>query len=90
MFEEDKLIFGTVDGKVIGKLGSVNEIELTVDESESRKLFTDKTYEASVKFNCDPFRAFLPQGMYNAYVLKRDGYLSPDNGWFGDEEDTIL
>lgn len=86
----DKLVFGTVDGEVIGKLGSVNEIELTVDKNESSKLFTDKTYEINGEFTCDPFRAFLPQGMYNAYVLKRDGYLSPENGWFGDEEDTIL
>lgn len=86
----DKLVFETIDGEIIGKLGSVNELELTVDENESYKLFTDKTYEASLEFTCDPFRAFLPQGMYNGYVLKRDGYLSPENGWFGDEEDTIL
>lgn len=86
----DKLVFGTADGEVIDKLGSVNESELTVNEDESRNFFTDKTYEASMEFTCDPFRAFLPQGMYNAYVLKRDGYLSPKNGWFGDEEDTIL
>lgn len=74
--------FGDENGNIIGKLGEVSEVELTCEDTEPLK-FDNKSIEIPVKFDNDPYRAFLPQGMYNAYVLKRDGYLSPKNGWFG-------
>lgn len=78
----DEVYFGDADGNIIGKLGSISEVELTVDDDCGEKMFsepTEMTFEG--KFTADPFRAFLPQGLYNGYVLKRDGYLSPKNGW---------
>ena len=77
-----EICFGTIDGKELGKLGEVSELDLTCEDSEPFN-FDSKPIEIPVKFDNDPYRAFLPQGMYNAYVLKRDGYLSPKNGWFG-------
>ena len=74
--------FGDENGNIIGKLGEVSEVELTCEDTEPVKLNTEPI-EIEAKWDCDPMRAFLPQGMYNAYVLKRDGYLSPKNGWFG-------
>ena len=77
----DEVYFGDADGNIIGKLRSIREVELTSDDCDVKMLLdsTEMTFEG--KFAVDPFRAFLPQGLYNGYVLKRDGYLSPKNGW---------
>lgn len=75
----DELYFGDADGNIIGKLGSISEVELTSDDEKMLLDSTEMTFEG--EFTADPFRAFLPQGLYNGYVLKRDGYLSPKNGW---------
>lgn len=81
------ICFGTLDGKEIGRLGTISEAELMSDESGLK--ISDKPVEMECKFEFDPFRAFLPQGLYNAYVLRRDGYLSPKNGWMNGEENSI-
>lgn len=73
-----ELYFGDADGNIIGKLGSISEAELTSDDEKFLDS-TEMTFEG--EFTTDPMRAFLPQGLYNGYVLKRDGYLSPKNGW---------
>lgn len=74
-----EVCFGDADGNIIGKLGSISEAELTSDDEKMFLGSTEMTFEG--RFTVDPFRAFLPQGLYNGYVLKRDGYLSPKNGW---------
>ena len=77
----DEVYFGDADENIIGKLRSISEVELTSDDCDVKMLLdsTEMTFEG--KFAVDPMRAFLPQGLYNGYVLKRDGYLSPKNGW---------
>ena len=84
------VIFGTADGKEIGKLGFVSDLDLTVDDNDYSTLLNSEPIEMTAEIDGDILRAVMTQGMYNGYVLKRDGYLNPDNGWFGDEEDTIL
>lgn len=77
----DELYFGDADGNIIGKLGNISEAELTSDDCDDKMFLgsTEMTFEG--EFTADPMRAFLPQGLYNGYVLKRDGFLSPKNGW---------
>lgn len=78
--------FGTEDGQIIGKLGEVTELELTCEDTEPLK-FDNSAIEIPVEFDKDLLlRTILPQGEYNAYVLKRDGYLNPKNGWFTPEK----
>ena len=83
----DDLIFATVDGKEIGKLETISELELTVEESDAERFFDKTPIEIQGKWESgtDIMRFILPQGLYNGYVLKRDGYLSPQNGWISNE-----
>lgn len=79
----DKIYVQSDDGR-IQPLGEISEMELTaLDDSTDYKSFLDcEPIEISCDFgNTDILRAVLSQGEYNAYVLKRDGYLSPENGW---------
>lgn len=83
----DDLIFATVDGKEIGKLGTVSELELTADKDTyddyMKRVLSYAPVEIQGEFESgiDIMRLILPQGLYNGYVLKRDDYLSPKNGW---------
>ena len=74
-----KIYFGSYDGKPVGELKEVN-----LDDVEPTKLDVGST--DTIEFTADMdtdklMRAVLGQSMYNAMVLKRDGYLSPQNGW---------
>ncbi len=80
--------FSTPDGRV-GKLGHVEEIELTaesVDEDGLDNYFSPE----SMEFNAviEDTEQFIRnvvyggnRGLYNGYVLARDGYLNGENAW---------
>ena len=75
-----KIYFASYDGKPVEEL---KEIDLESDV-EPTKLDVGSTIEFTADANIDTdllMRAVLGQSMYNAMVLKRDGYLSPQNGW---------
>jgi hypothetical protein len=87
----DGILFSTTDGKELGRLDDISEIQLECPEDYSEK---EKRYLKgySQTFECtgdsESFVEFTKQvifggnrGRYNAYVLRRDGYLSPENGW---------
>jgi len=76
-----KIYFGSFDGKPIEELKEVN-----LDDVEPTKIDVGSTdtieFTADAEIDTDMLmRAVLGQSMYNAMVLKRDGYLSPQNGW---------
>lgn len=83
----DKMTFfyETEDG--YRAVGEISELELsaeTVEDDEIRSRFLDsKSMEMTAKIeDVDRLeRLLLGQSRYNAMVLKRDGYLSPENGW---------
>ena len=88
-----KVYFGTTDGKILGTLGEIKEIELTSEEPEIDEVFkmASESFECRCELkvegheNLDPGRFLLSggdKGLYNGMTLKEDGYLSPENGWF--------
>lgn len=80
--------YETPDGRV-GKLGHVEEIELTaesVEEDYLDKTFSSETMEFSAVI--EDKEQFIrnvvyggDRGRYNGYVLARDGYLNGENAW---------
>ena len=83
-----KVFFGTLDGKEIGSLDTISEIELTSESTDDRRLTEVLTEEMTFSCQIDDMEQFEKQvvcggdrGRYNGYVLQRDGYLSPKNGW---------
>ena len=70
-------------------LGTISEIELTAetieDDEIKQRFFDSKPIEITVTIDgksADRLeRAILGQSAYNAKRLKKDGYLSPENGW---------
>ena len=83
----DKIYIQDESGN-IQALGELTELDLTPLEDDDSVI---------MPINCEPIeiecgiqgyilRAILQQGKYNAYVLKRDGYLSPKNGRVNDEK----
>ena len=86
-----KIFFGTLDGKEIGSLDTISEVELTAENEKSDFLSRhSESFECEMKLesvNCgakDPYRFLASgcdQGRYNGMTLKEDGYLSPKNGW---------
>lgn len=71
--------FGTIDGKEIGQLTTISESELISDKEPLK--FSKEPITMEGKIEGDLLRAVLPQGEYNSYVMHRDGYLNPTNGW---------
>lgn len=77
-----KIFFASYDGKPVGELKEI-DLEANVEPTEL-DVGSTGTIEFTADANIDTdmlMRAVLGQGMYNAMVLKRDGYLSPKNGW---------
>ena len=80
--------YGTPDGRV-GKLGHVEEIELTaesVEEDYLDKYFSPETMEFSAVIeDTEQFMRNVvyggDRGRYNGYVLARDGYLNGEKAW---------
>lgn len=67
-------------------VGSISDIEcIEVDEEEFMRLYNSKPVELSCTIeNQDELLKLAfggDRGLYNGYVLNRDGYLSPENGW---------
>ncbi len=89
-----------MNGNELKKLGTVEEIELTTEEEnmfEKERYAIWDSSEFSCEFQINPesvkdIRKHIvyggDRGRYNGYVLRRDGYLSPENAWFG--KDKIL
>ena len=76
-----KIYFGSYDGKPVGELKEVNLDDVEPTESDVGSTHTME-FTADAEIDTDMLmRAVLGQSMYNAMVLKRDGYLSPKNGW---------
>lgn len=79
-----KIYFASYDGKPIGELKEI-DLESNIEANvEPTKLDVGSTH--TIEFTADMdtdklMRAVLGQSLYNAMVLKRDGYLSPQNGW---------
>ena len=77
-----KIYFASYDGKPVEELKEIH-LEADVEPTKIDVGSTD-TIEFTADANVDTdllMRAVLGQSMYNAMVLKRDGYLSPQNGW---------
>lgn len=79
-------VFFQNDDGVYTPVAHINDADITVEEEpditveESDKLMA---WPEEITINCDAdelLQAILPPGKYNAYVLKRDGYLSEKNG----------
>ena len=70
-------------------IGEISEGELKVDETEEceikKRYLSSEPLELQATITPEVIdkleRRLLGQGAYNAKVLKRDGYLSPENGW---------
>ena len=82
----ENVYFATADGKPIGH---VEEIDLTVESEESEELSRFMSQEP-IEFAAEiaipeEFMKHVvyggDKGLYNGYVLKRDGYLNGENGW---------
>lgn len=74
------LIFQNDDG-MYTPVGYINDVDITVEEEPDELMAWPEQEEITI--NCDAdelLQAILPPGEYNAYVLKRDGYLSEKNG----------
>lgn len=67
------------------EIGEVKDIDLTCDEAECERLFNPEPIELKGEIQGDMEdllnRIVLGQGRYNAMRLKKDGFLSPKNGW---------
>lgn len=77
-----KIYFASYDGKPVRELKEI-DLESNIESNvEPTKLDVGSTIEFTADMDTDKLmRAVLGQSMYNAMVLKRDGYLSPKNGW---------
>lgn len=85
-----KVYFGTPDGKMLGTIGEIKDIDLTPEESGIDDMFKggSESFECEIEIKAkgglDPFKYLMSggdKGRYNGMVLKEDGYLSPENGW---------
>lgn len=70
------------------ELGHIEEAELTTDSDEGEPLdhyFDSEPIELTAEFenpsDLEKLVCGFDKGLYNGHVLKRDGYLSPKNGW---------
>ena len=75
------------DDGTYAPLCHISEAELTTETDEDTRYLGD-TAEFTGTFSTemdekDILRLLLPRGMANARILKRDGYLSPENGVMG-------
>ena len=71
-----------LDGKAFETLHEV-EIECEQGREEGCVEYL-QSGSFSMECKCDGnvfLKAFLGKGRYNAYILRRDGYLSERNGW---------
>lgn len=77
-----KIYFASYDGKPVGELKEINLESNIESDVEPTGINVGSTLEFTADMDTDKLmRAVLGQSMYNAMVLKRDGYLSPQNGW---------
>lgn len=88
-----EIYVGTADGWQ--KLDSITEVELTPDEETEEELKKRFLSSGSIEFSgtldtesTERIAKHIvfggDRGRYNGYILKRDGYLSPENGWTED------
>ena len=86
------VLFSTLDGKEIGRLGHIEECELTAepepDDDVKLRYFSDKGLTMTIPIEAESVKNIEKyiicggdRGRYNGYRLKRDGYLSPENAW---------
>ena len=89
-----EIYYGTADGWQ--KLDSITEVELTPDEETEEELkkrfLSPDSIEFSGTLDTERTERIAKQivfggdrGRYNGYILKRDGYLSPENAWIEDK-----
>lgn len=85
-----KVFFGTMDGEVLGELDTISEIELTAESTEEDEMgfISRGTEEMTFECQIDDWEQFEKhvvyggnKGRYNGHILKKDGYLSPENAW---------
>lgn len=90
----NEIYFGTADGWQ--KLGSITEVKLTSDEETEEELKKRFLSSGSIEFSgtldtesTERIAKHIvfggDRGRYNGYILKRDGYLSPENAWIEDK-----
>jgi len=80
-------LYFTTDGKNYQEFQGLQEVTLEtemVDESETKEIVTKDimnggTFELNLGFNA---RRLIPRGQRNREILRRDGYLSPENADF--------
>lgn len=88
-----KLYFGTLDGKELKPLETINEAELSVDSDDGIYHFLkNESFEAKITLEhsggLDPYRVLASGGdrsTYNALTLREEGKLTPRNGWLENE-----
>lgn len=81
---EMRIYFETENGfKEIGKAENIELSAEEIDGDEVKRYFNSEPIEMTVRIeNIDRFeRMLLGQSAYNAMKLRKDGYLSPENGW---------
>lgn len=87
-----KLFFGSLDGRQLHPFNTIPEIDIvnsSVDPDENTmKFLNNESISFSLTFEEESVQNIMKhivyggdRGRYNGYVLRRDGYLSPDNAW---------
>ena len=83
-----KILFGTMDGEMLGTLDTISEVELTSEDNTEDFSHLKASEEFSCECQIEDMEKFekhvvygSDRGRYNGHVLARDGYLNEKNGW---------
>lgn len=73
----------------VHSIGSVDleEVEKPHNDKYVLSDLSELEFHCEIECDTDIAKAVLPRSMYNAYALKRDGYLNPKNASFMPDED---